>query len=234
MPNESATIILAATHGKLAKIRDALAIEHTVNALKVEFQFRTKDWDNTTKTAVFVRGRATPSTSHTDTIHVVLDNSNTCNVPAEVLVHNGYFSVGVFGVADNYILPSNWIHYQVTDGCYVSGSTPIDATPSLYEQILKILKNKSDIGHNHDAQYYTKKQSDDKYLTEKDLPTIPVTSVNQKTGDVVLTANDVGAFANIRQGDAQVPTIPFAAIIDPPRVTIDDAALVAMLKEVLV
>ena len=53
MPNDSAKIILAVTNGKLSKVRDSLAVEGTINALKVEFQFRTQDWNGTTKTAVF-------------------------------------------------------------------------------------------------------------------------------------------------------------------------------------
>ena len=33
MPNESAKIILAVTHGKLTKVKDAFAVEGTINAL---------------------------------------------------------------------------------------------------------------------------------------------------------------------------------------------------------
>ena len=76
MPNESAKIILAVTNGKLSKVRDALAVEGTINALKCGFQFRTQDWDGTTKTAVFVRGRATPSTTNADITYVILDENN--------------------------------------------------------------------------------------------------------------------------------------------------------------
>lgn len=213
MPNESAKIILAATHGKLTKVKDALAVEGTINALKVGFQFRTPDWDNTTKTVVFVRGRATPSTTNADTTYVMLDENNECYVPSEIL-NSSMFSVGVFGTYDDYRIVSNWMCYKITDGCYADGSTPIDPSSTIYEQIISILKNKSNINHKHDERYYTKDQSNDKFLTEEDLP---VTSVNQKTGDVVLSAEDVGAFANAvdEQGN-QVQTIPYAAIKDVP------------------
>ena len=76
MPNESAKIILSATHGKLSKVRDALAVEGTINALKVSFQFVTSDWNDTTKTVVFVRGRATPSTINEEPVCIILDESN--------------------------------------------------------------------------------------------------------------------------------------------------------------
>lgn len=213
MPNESAKIILAVTHGKLTKVKDAFAVEGTINALKVDFQFRTPDWDNTTKTVVFVRGRATPATTNADTTYVMLDENNECYVPPEIL-NGSMFSVGVFGTYDDYRIVSNWMCYKITDGCYADGSTPIDPSSTIYEQIISILKNKSDVNHKHDERYYTKDQSNGKFLTEEDLP---VTSVNQKTGDVVLNAEDVGAFANTvdEQGN-QVQTIPYAAIKDAP------------------
>ena len=95
MPNESAKIILAATHGKLTKVRDCLLIEDSINSIQCQFEFRTSDWDNTTKTAVFFRGWATPSTPDADTVYVILDESNTCYIPSEILntfrVNSGFF-----------------------------------------------------------------------------------------------------------------------------------------------
>lgn len=170
MPNESAKIILAVTHAKLSKVRDALAVEGTINALQVGFQFRTPDWDNTTKTVVFVRGRATPSTTNADTTYRILDENNECDVPPEMLAQNGMFSVGIFGVRDNYRIVSNWMCYRITDGCYADGSTPIDPSSTIYEQIISMINNKSSIGHNHDERYYTKDESNDKFLTEEDVP----------------------------------------------------------------
>ena len=95
MPNDSAKIILAVTNGKLSKVRDSLAVEGTINALKCGFQFRTQDWDGTTKTAVFVRGRATPSTTNADITYVILDENNECDVPAEILEKTmSFLSIG--------------------------------------------------------------------------------------------------------------------------------------------
>lgn len=212
MHNESAKIILAATHGKLTKVRDALAIEDTINALKVEFQFRTTDWDNTIKTASFVRGYATPSTPDDEVILVVLDKNNECDVPHEVLENSGIFSVGVWGVNEEFRITSNWMYYKVADGCFAQGSASLKPTQTVYEQILNVLANKSDSDHNHD----------DRYLQAADLPKIPVQSVNEKIGDVVLTAEDVGAFANTVNDGVQVSTVPYSAIIDPPLILTQD------------
>lgn len=159
MPNESAKIILAVTNGKLSKVRDSLAVEGTINALKCGFQFRTSDWDNTIKTAVFVRGRVIPSTTNADTTYVMLDENNECDVPAEILAKDGMFSVGVFGIRDDYRIVSNWMCYRIADGCYADGSTPIDPNSTIYEQIISMLNNKSEVGHTHDDRYYTETEA---------------------------------------------------------------------------
>ena len=60
MPNDYAQIIIAATHSRLTKVRDYLAIADTIDALKCTFEFRTNDWDGTKKTAIFVAGKVSP------------------------------------------------------------------------------------------------------------------------------------------------------------------------------
>lgn len=169
MPNESAKIILSATHGKLSKVRDALAVEGTINALKVSFQFVTSDWNDTTKTVVFVRGRATPSTINEEPVCIILDESNECNVPPEILAKEGIFSVGVFGTRDDYRIVSNWICYKIDNGCYADGSIPIDPSSTIYEQIIAMINNKSEVGHNHDERYYTKEESDELFDNVKTI-----------------------------------------------------------------
>lgn len=169
MPNESAKIILKATHGKLSKIKDFLAIEGTINALKVNFQFATSDWNDTTKTVVFVRGRATPSATNVTPVCVILDENSECDVPAEILAKEGVFSVGVFGTRDDYRIVSNWMCYKIDNGCYTDGSEPIDPSSTIYEQILKMLENKSNTDHIHDDRYYTKEEVEDRFISEEEL-----------------------------------------------------------------
>ena len=214
MPNESAKIILAVTNGKLSKVRDALAVEGTINALKCGFQFRTQDWDGTTKTAVFVRGRATPSTTNADITYVILDENNECDVPAEILEKDGMFSVGVFGESENYRIVSNWMCYKIANGCYADGSTPVDPGSSAYNQLIKMIKSKSDIGHNHADLYYTKDESEDRFVSQEELigmmatpdwnqndetandyiknkPTIPTTLAELSDDDAHRTVTDI-------------------------------------------
>lgn len=165
MPNESAKIILAATHGKLTKVRDCLLIEDSINSIQCQFEFRTSDWDNTNKTAVFFRGWATPSTPSEDTVYVILDENNTCNIPPEILSKGKLFSVGVFGSSDDYRIVSNWMYYKIKDGCFAEGNEPLNPGSILYEQIVSMLTNKSNIDHKHDEIYYTKSEVDNKIST---------------------------------------------------------------------
>ena len=170
MPNESAKIILAATHGKLTKVRDCLLIEDSINSIQCQFEFRTSDWDNTTKTAVFFRGWATPSAPDADTLYVILDESNTCYIPSEILNKNTLFSVGVFGTFDDYRIVSNWMYYKIKDGCFAEGSSPSVSAPSAYEQLLKELEN-----HQHDDMYYTKDESEDRFVSQEEINNLVAT-----------------------------------------------------------
>ncbi|MBQ8722639.1 MAG: hypothetical protein IJY67_10950 [Paludibacteraceae bacterium] len=151
MPND-AKIIVAATHDKLHKVRDHLAIAGTINALDCIFEFRTDEWSGTTKTAIFVAGQVLPTATEVDGVEVLLDDTNECPVPSEVLVDNNVFSVGVYGSKENYRIVTNWLYFRIRNGSYVPGSTPSDPTPSVYEQLLDQI-NKIDTN-----SYYTKEE----------------------------------------------------------------------------
>ena len=169
MPDNIAKIILAATHGKLTKVRDTLLIEDTINMIKCQFQFRTSDWENTIKTAVFVKGYATQSISSDDVVVVLLDENNECNIPYEVLEDSGTFSVGVWGERGSSRIVSNWMYYRVTDGCFAEGSSSLTPTPSVYEQIMLELQN-----HNHNDKYYTKDEIDTRDIEIESLSNLEI------------------------------------------------------------
>lgn len=152
MPGETAKIILAATHSKLTKVRDAFVTEDSINSVRCQFEFRTSDWDSVIKTAMFVGGQAKPTTPDDEIIPMTLDENNECDVPFEVL-RDGTFSVGIFGVAENCRIVSNWTYHRIADGCFAEGTESLKPTPSVYEQILATIKN-----HTHDG-----------YITEEEV-----------------------------------------------------------------
>lgn len=167
MPGETAKIILAATHSKLTKVRDAFVTEDSINSVRCKFEFRTSDWDKTFKTAMFVAGEAKPFTPSDEIIPMTLDENNECDVPFEVL-KDGTFSVGVFGVADNGRIVSNWTYHRIADGCFAEGAESLKPTPSVYEQILATIKN-----HTHDG-----------YITEEEINEIIKENVSQSISEI--------------------------------------------------
>lgn len=139
-------IVVAAEHAQLKKIHDVFAVEDSINTLLCKFEFRSPEWDLFTKTAVFIKD----SSSNLDTIeeyepiHVILDESNQCIVPAEVLDDHGYFSVGVFGTNGSDILPTNLIKFKCHMGCFSDGTSPSEPSQSTYNQLIEMISKKQD------------------------------------------------------------------------------------------
>lgn len=192
MPDDYAKIIVAANHGELTRVRNAMAISGTINAIKCHIEFRTKDWNVLNKTIVFARGKATASTPKEDIFPPqILDDSNECIVPPGVL-NEKYFSIGLIGFEEDYRIVTNWLHYRVEDGCYAEGSAIFDPPKTIYDEILEELKN-----HNHDERYYTKEESDellDAYAKKSDIEGLILDNiatneyVDKKVSDLVSSA----------------------------------------------
>lgn len=146
MPDKNAKIILAVNNTKLTKVRDTLLVEDNINSIKCQFIFRTSDWDNTIKTAMFARGHVF-SNDNIEPTPMILDKNNECNIPHEVLADNGMFSVGIWGTSEDYRIVSNWMHYRIADGCFAEGGNSMTPTQSVYEQILSTIKSHEHTGY---------------------------------------------------------------------------------------
>lgn len=182
MINSCAAIVIAAKHGELIKVKDASGIAYTVGTLRCKFEFRTSDWDYTTRTAVFCKGNMATHPGIVDTaIGVLLDNVDECAVPPEVLLPDEkYFSVGVWGVTKEGLrIVSKWLVFRIEDGCYVDSSESISPTPTVYEQIIAELSQKAPIEHDHEDRYYSRDDIDEKLknitlgdvVTPENIPT---------------------------------------------------------------
>lgn len=101
-----------------------------VNVYTVRFSFNS-DWDGLDRTAVFHAGD--------DQISVVLDDSNECQIPWEVLENPGRnLSVGVYGTkGGTVVLPTIWAQLgEIREGVSL-GSNAQPPTPDVYSQILE-------------------------------------------------------------------------------------------------
>lgn len=60
-------------------------------------------------------------------------------IPWEVMSEVGSFRIGVYGTADDEVLPTLWSEYnEVEDATDTSGEAPQDPSPSVYQQILEL------------------------------------------------------------------------------------------------
>lgn len=140
MPENCAAIVIAAKHHELTKVKDTRGTTHTIGALRCKFDFRTNDWLNSAKTAMFCNGDAILHPEVIDNaIAVPLDSDDECPVPYEVLTDTLPYSIGVWGVTNSGLrIVSKWLVFDAQQGCYTEGNAPEDPEPTIYEQILGI------------------------------------------------------------------------------------------------
>ena len=94
---------------------------------RVAFTFN-EDWTDRAKTAVFFINEDEP-------YYQLLDDSDTCAIPDEILAEDGKFYIGVFGVKDNTILTSTILKYKIEKGAITQAT--VGVTPELWTQILE-------------------------------------------------------------------------------------------------
>lgn len=88
-------------------------------------------WQDYFKTAVFWRSEA-------EAYHVVLDASNSCMIPVEVLQEDGAIFFGVFGVNEDGVQrTSEVLRYTIVKGVITQDTQPSDPTPDIYTQLLQ-------------------------------------------------------------------------------------------------
>lgn len=150
---------IAVKDNKLIKVRDRLMIEDTINGIKCHFEFRS-DWSNLNPAVVFARGHIYPATKNPQTITASLDNNNECIVPPEIVSDAGEFSIGLFGESGMNRIVTDWLYYKTSPGCYNAGIAPNPPTPTVYDQILGALNNKSEVNHIH-TEYITREEIDE-------------------------------------------------------------------------
>lgn len=112
-------------------------VSDSVNYLTAEFNFDSSDWDNTTKTATF-RNNGRVYT-------VILDASNKCTVPWEI-ISNGKMKVSVYGDgANDYRITSDAVEVSILASGYSEGEESQQPTPTQYEQLTGALATKSSV-----------------------------------------------------------------------------------------
>lgn len=99
-------------------------VRNSRNYLYAEFEFKTEDWAGVNKIALF-------HNEGNEQISILLGETNTCLIPAEVLTSTS-FTVSV--VASD-MITANAVTIKLYESGYRQGDIP-EPPPSLYEQIM--------------------------------------------------------------------------------------------------
>lgn len=113
-----------------------LTVEKCVNYDRVAFTFD-ESWADLVRTATFWRG-----SKAADVYQILLDDTNECDIPWELLQKDGYIQIGVTGIgADGSLVTTQPVAQSVARGTYRDARIPSDPTPTIYEQINRQLKS---------------------------------------------------------------------------------------------
>lgn len=108
----------------IARTDTFVPVRNSRNYLYAEFEFQTEDWAGKSKTALFHSGDG-------ETVPILLGDTDTCLIPAEVLTSTS-FTVSV--VASD-MITANAVTIKLYESGYRQGDIP-EPPPSLYEQIM--------------------------------------------------------------------------------------------------
>ena len=99
-------------------------VRNSRNYLYAEFEFQTEDWAGKSKTALFHSGDG-------ETVPILLGDTDTCLIPAEVLTGTS-FSVSI--IAGN-LITANIVTVKLYESGYRTGDIP-EPSQTLYEQLM--------------------------------------------------------------------------------------------------
>lgn len=128
----------------ISRIDNFRPAEKSIKYLLAHFDFKTEDWKETVKTAVF---RNTKTGKPYDAI---LDG-NMCVVPWEVLSESGVFEVSVYGIKEDGSRITTDIDVVNLNSTIYGGSATQDPSPTVYETlVLGIDKLENKVGELED------------------------------------------------------------------------------------
>lgn len=134
-------ITLKVTDQGISSVSESLrSVVGSVNVERVKFEFD-ESWSGLTRFACF-RNKVE--------FHVLLDDSNECNIPWEVLTNEGTLCVGALGMdGDTVVKPTLWVKYSdVFIGTDPEGAGTTEHTKSALEQMIQIQEETKQIAED--------------------------------------------------------------------------------------
>ena len=111
-------------------------VEKSRAYLLAKFDFQTFDWDGTEKTAKFKN----PSTGE---VHDAILDEDHCVIPWEAISDSGFVEASVHGVNGTYRITTD-VEKFLLRKTLSGGSSSVDPTPTVYEQLLTKMASKAD------------------------------------------------------------------------------------------
>lgn len=139
--------ILCASDRTIKVSKNDILVSDSVNVYPVKFNF-SPEWKNLAKTAVF---RTVFNKKVEDSYEILLDDSNICNIPWELLLKHGrLLQAGVYGTqSDDLIRNTIWVPlgevYEGAKNIDMADNHPEEPTPDVYQQILSQMGNLEDL-----------------------------------------------------------------------------------------
>ena len=125
---------------EISRIDNFSPAEKSVKYLIAKFNFKTEDWNDTVKRAIF---RNVKSKVEKDTML----EDDSCIVPWEVLVGSSDIEVSVHGVLDTEDITTNVAVFNL-DRTLHGGSASQEPSPTVYEQMLKEMQETKNIAQS--------------------------------------------------------------------------------------
>lgn len=118
---------------KLNRIDLSYTVQSSQNYLRAVFAFRTTDWTDTVKTAVFMSSEDAEATKYCQ----ILDENDSCYIPDELSECNKV-GVSVFGTSKSGTVrvTTNTVHIVQDESGYAEGETPQPPSQDVYEQLI--------------------------------------------------------------------------------------------------
>lgn len=152
----------AVINQRLIRTDSFYPVEKSKAYLLAHFDFQTSDWDEAEKTAKFKN----PSTGE---IHDAILDEDHCVVPWEAISDSGWVEASVHGINGAYRITTDIEKFLLRKTLY-GGSSSMDPTPTVYEQLLTKLASKAEsIGIEGDKLVL---KSGDKVVSEETIEAI--------------------------------------------------------------
>lgn len=146
----------------------------SVNVDEAQFEFDAS-WNGYSRCAVFY------NSNKEEKYRILLDSTNKCVIPWEVLQEQTCLRIGVYGTKDDDIKTTSIVNCQIIEGISTDGLDGDQATPDFTAQILNALESKAD--------------KNDSELTG--TPTAPTATAGTSTNQIATTAFVMGAISDM-------------------------------------